>query len=292
MIHVFFVPGMFGSTVEHVLRNYTKEYEKTAGTILSDGSLHSFVKEFHPCSINDLQNIPKNLHSKLITTPIYPFGMLKLPELLDHYSDFIQAGKCILIHSNSLIDSELNCLFQYHKISGGTKGNMGLGIFFNGIDSNVSQWNHSYQCWQDMQHWELREWFSLFYPQWITEWINSQYQVTDTWLTLSNVEILTSPKDSFLKIIDFCKLTPDDGLEEFSNSWKSKQQYVLDEFELLEQIILHTLNNQNFCWGSLNIIAEAIVQQRLRSKSYEIRCDGLNTFPTNSKTLYNLLEKV
>lgn len=294
MIHVFFVPGMFGSTIEHVLRNYTKEYKKTAGTVLSDGSMHSFDKECHLVSRHDLQNTAvKKLHSNSITTPIYPFPTLKFSELLNYYSNNIQTGKCILIHSNTLSEIELNCLFQYYKIAFGTTGNMGLKIFFDCANySSVSRWNQFYQCWQDMQQWELREWFSLFYPQWATEWIDSQHQVTDAWLKLSNVEILTASKESFLKIINFCNLTPDGDLEEFVNIWKSKQQYVLDEFNLLEQIILHTLDNQDFHWSALNIISEAIIQQRLRLLNYEIMCDGLNTFPTSSKDLYKLLVKV
>jgi hypothetical protein len=285
---------MFGTTIEHVLRNYTKEYKKTAGTILSDGSMHSFDKECHIVCPQDLKknNVAKKLHSKSITTPTYSL-FIKLSELLEYYSNNIPTGKCILIHSTTLAETELNCLFQYYKISNNAKIDIGLNLFFESANhASVSSWNQSYQCWQDMQQWELREWFSLFYPLWTTEWINSQHQVVDTWLKLSNVEILTAPKDSFLKIINFCKLTPDGDLAEFVQEWQSKQQYIVDEFYLLDQIIDSTITQQALTWQPINIVSEAIVQQRLRAKGYEIRCDGLNTFPTDSTTLYNLLEKV
>ena len=57
MIHVFFVPGMFGSTIEHIIRNYSNEYAEILQKeptnlhdwhhtqILSDGSMHGFQKE-------------------------------------------------------------------------------------------------------------------------------------------------------------------------------------------------------------------------------------------------------
>ena len=54
----------------------------------------------------------------------------------------------------------------------------------------------------------------------------------------------------------------------------------------------NTVNNVLFEWNKVSIISEAIVQQRLRSLGYEIRCDGLNNFPTDSHTLGNLLEEV
>jgi hypothetical protein len=70
-----------------------------------------------------------------------------------------------------------------------------------------------------------------------------------------------------------------------------KQQYIVDEFTLLDDICNNTINNIAFSWNPINIIAESIVQQRLRALGFEIQCDGLNNFPVDSKTLYNLLER-
>jgi hypothetical protein len=292
MIHIFFVPGTFGTTIEYIIRSYTKEYTGTNLKILDDGSMHSLTKEFHPRKFEDLHLVPERLNHRSITTPIYPFCNLKFPQVLKLYSSHIAQGHCILLHCDCLKDAELNCLFQYHKISYGTVANLGLGIFFDGLDNNVKQWNQSYRNWKDMQHWELREWFSLVYPQWVTEWIDSKNQVTNDWLLLSNSKILSDPTDSFLKIIKFCNLTPNEDIDLFAQTWKSKQQYVLDEFDLLDKIIYSTTHDRALTWQPINLIAEAILQQRFRSLNFEIMCDGLNTFPTDSETLYNLLEPV
>lgn len=290
MISIFFVPGTFGTTAEYVIRNHTKEYTKINAEILSDGSMHSFKKEHHPISNESLQQLPSNLNDQFISTPIYPFRDLKLPDIINHYTRNNVISNRILLYCNSLSDAELNCLFQYYKICCGL--NLGLGIFFDGATDSAQQWNSAYLSWQDMQHWELREWFSLLYPQWVTEWINSTHEVTGDWLKIANSEILSAPAAAFLKIIDFCNLTPDGDISAFASHWLEKQQYVLDEFDLLDRIISSTLANQDLNWKPLNLISEAIIQQRLRALNFELMCDGLNIFPTTSEQLNKILIKV
>jgi hypothetical protein len=143
-----------------------------------------------------------------------------------------------------------------------------------------------------MQPWQLREWISIFYTNWVQEWIESAQQVDSKFLSVRNIDFLTDPVAIAKQLFNHCKLTQKSGLEEFLQTWKMAQKYIIDEFELLGNIVNSAINNQSLTWEPINIIAESIVQQRLRALGYEIRCDGLNIFPTDSKTLYNLLEKV
>lgn len=282
---------MFGSTVEHVLRSFTVEYKPTDCQILSDGSMHSFKKEFHPGNVFAIKNF-NHYRSDSITTPTYPFKQAHLPEILDEFSALLPGNQSLLIYANSLQSCELNLLFQYHKIAAGSC-NLGLDIFCGENSHNVVNWNPDYQTWRDMSTWELREWFSLFYSTWTQEWIDSYSQVPDNFLKISNTELLLDTANSLLKIIDFCHLTCKsvEDLNQFVTTWQTKQNYILKEFTLLDQIIEHTLNESEFSWNNLNIIAESIIQQRLRAHGYEIQCNELNIFPTNSISLYNLLEK-
>lgn len=287
MIHVFFVPGMFGSTIEYLLRNFTEEYTGVEGKILADGSMHSFVKEFHPLKICDLNRY--QYQDNTIATPQYPFQQAHLDEILNHYVKNA-TDHYILMYANDLKSAELNCLFQYHKIAFGAQDKKGLRIFCNGL--NASAWNPNYGSWQDMKTWELREWFSIFYPTWVSEWINSKNLVDSNWLSIQNIDVLYNTKNTFSNIIDHCQLTTNKDLTDFANTWRQAQQYIIDEFNLLDQIINDTLSQKNSKWDTINIIAESIVQQRLRALGYEIRCHNLNTFPTDTETLYNLLEKI
>ena len=287
MIHVFFVPGMFGSTIEYVLSDFTCELTPTNATIHSDGSMHGFRKQNHPLCSRELVRALCE-----INTPAYPFIDMQLPDILTQYPS--SAKDChILLFAPTVPAAELNMLFQYHKISVGRQ--LGLEIFYGGdqdAEQNVQQWNQHYKTYSDLQPWQFREWFSLYYPGWTRSWQISVNQVDNTWLKIPCTDILADTAATLRKIIKFCNLTEKNGLEKFAAQWRLAQQYVLDEFDLLDQIVCHSVANQSLEWKPINIIAEAIVQQRLRTLGLAIRCDGLNTFPCDAKTLYNLLEKV
>jgi hypothetical protein len=290
MIHVFYVPGMFGSTIEYVLRTFTREYDSINGVILPDGSMHSYNKEMHLYKADMLSDF--KIKSNSITTPIYPFRDLHLPDILDYYNPYLGSeNQSVLIYANDLRSAELNILFQYYKICRGVKLNLGLDIFFYGSEHNIINWNPKYTHWSELQLWELREWFSLFYVEWVQEWIHSKNQVSNNFFKIVNTDLLYDTETKFIEMFDHCGLTPDGDLGSFVAKWQLAQQYIVDEFNLLDQIIDSTTNQQEFSWQSTHVIAEAIVQQRLRENGYEIRCDGLNSFPTDSETLYKLLEK-
>ena len=291
MIHIFFVPGMFGSTVEYVLRSCTNEFSPIVGEVLADGSMHSYKKEFHLNSIELIQTFNNyNANANSITTPNYPLTDAKLPYILELYQPLLVDSQSILIYSDSTRAAELNMLFRYHKIATGSL-NSGLEIFCGENSHNVVNWNSSYTSWKDMQKWELREWLSLFYVPWVQEWITSQDQVPNNFLKIKTTDILFKTKETLLNIIKFCNLTPKSNLDSFIIEWQQKQNYIVNEFNLLDQIVNCTIKKSEFRWTNLNIIAESIIQQRLRANGFEIKCNDLNVFPTDSISLYNLLER-
>jgi hypothetical protein len=296
MIHVFFVPGMFGSTVEYVIRSHTQEYSPVSANIQDDGSMHSYKKQAHLLSHESIEDFFKNtsLHKEhSITTPIYPFNEIGLPAILDVYKNYTKpADKYILIYATDLHSAELNLLFMYYKIVNRKVSPNGLGLICGNNQHNIINWNLSYRHWSEMKIWELREWISLFYLGWVQSWIDSKSQVESEFLKLTNHDILHNTKESLLKIIDHCGLTNTKDLTEFVSDWQQAQQYIVDEFELLNQIVDCAIASKPLQWQPINIIAEAIVQQRLRAKGYEIRCDGLDKFPTDAIMFNTLLEKV
>lgn len=294
MIIVFFVPGMFGSTIEAMLSYFTVEYSKPNFSlkITKDGSMHTFKKQYHPLSKNEILSMLDNPAE--IYTPIYPVIDGKLPDLANDL-EVPDNCKIVLIHANDFKAAELNMLFQYHKISNGVLNNS-LDIFYNENYSynNINNWNVNYKSWRDMQVWELREWFSIFYPVWIQEWIDSKdIAFKANSLKVQNLDILNNLENTFGGICQYFGLTVIDKtkLTDFCNEWTSAQKYIVDEYILLDSIVENTINNKNFDWQDLNIIAESIIQQNLRLAGYEIRCYNLNKFPTNSLELNKLLEK-
>jgi hypothetical protein len=290
MINIFYVPGMFGSTIEYVLRNFTQEYEPSEGIILNDGSMHSYKKEAHLARIPHIQRFLESNSQNSISTPIYPFEEIHLPEILHELKPIIDKNNVsFLLYADCLEACELTMLFQYYKIAIGL--DLKLDIFCYGNENNIKNWNKSYASWRDMQVWELREWLSLFYVEWVREWQESIFQVPDHFIQIKNTDFLYNTAENISKIIAGAQLTPKKSIVEFAEMWQKKQQYVVDEFDLLDQIVNCSIDNQSLSWKKICIISEAIVQQKLRSKGYEIQCDSLNNFPNDAKTLHKLLYK-
>ena len=291
MIHVFFVPGMFGTTIEYIIRSYSNELTPVDGKILANGSLHSFKKPAHFNNTEHIDNFFKTGRAVDVTTPTYPFKEQKLPEILKHFNQIDTfSDACLLMYADSTNSAELNMLFQYHKISIGLK--FGLDIFCHGNEHNITAWDPAYQHWSDMEAWQIREWISLFYIPWTQAWTESVEQVGPQFLTVKNTDFLSNPVDTADRIFAHCRLTQKPGLNEFLRQWQQAQQYIVNEFKLLDQIVECAIANRPLEWQPINIIAEAIVQQRLRAKGYEIRCDGLDKFPTDAIMFNTLLEKV
>ena len=287
MITIFFVPGMFGTTIEYLLRSFNNKFEKNDCEIAPDGSMHTYEKEFHPTTIDEILS----QRSTSIAAIGYPFNKHHFPEIFKTSQDHDFTDLPILLYADSLRSAELNMLFQYHKIAFGSVVNTGLGMFCGDNTRNIVNWNKDYTHWNQMQMWELREWVSLFYVSWVQEWIDSQNQVPDNVLKIPNTDMLFDTKDTVARIFKFCNTEIVGDIDSFIKKWSEKQQYIVDEFTLLDNICNNTINNVAFSWNPINIISESIVQQRLRALDFEIQCAGLNNFPTDSKTLYNLLER-
>jgi hypothetical protein len=291
MINIFYVAGMFGSTLEYMLRNFTNNFSPISASVLPDGSMHSFNKEFHyhPEGIEKLlAEFNENIQ---ITTITHPDEKHNLKWIIENWPGDLTKSKNIFIISDNIRDSELNLLFLYYKIAAGSHLRKGLDLFFH--INHLDKWNENIKHWSESQEWQLRESYSLFYPNLVTEWA-ANVAVPNS-MIIKNHQLLYDLKETFLKIVNFCELTLlDKELDSFVNEWTSKQQYIVNHFNLLDKVIENTLNDKYFDWSTdrLCIISEAIIQQRLRSLGYEIKCFNLNKFPTNSKDLATLLEKL
>ena len=287
MIHVFFVPGMFGSMIEYVLKSHTLEMIPIQASIRDDGSMHGYCKKFHPTTLKELQ---QGLNNSIdITTPIYPCEEINLAGIIQIFKNTLSEWKThskFIIHAPDLKWAEINLLFQYHKIALGLK--MGMDIFSGNNSKNIVSWNPDYSHWQQMKPWEYREWFSMFYENWVQEWIDIDDDLIDGFIRITNQEILENTKNVILDMIRFCNLTPGPDLSSFLDIYRQKQSYILNEYAHIEQAVSNTLNDIEYQWPKLSIIGESIIQRKLRSEGLEIRCDGLDDFPTHSVKLKEL----
>ena len=302
MIHILFVPGTFGTTVQYAVRQFDKNlidnriFYLEDELILPDGSMHSFVKTGHYCLLQDLNNFLDNKIDQdiVITSPIYPMSDAHAEPIIKLFCERRPNDKYIFIYVADLDQAEITILAHYHKISTGSL-NMTIETICGDNVHNIINWNPLYTSWSQMQPWELREWFSIFYPGWCQEWIDAKQYVPATWLLVSSGDILANTSETLLEIINHVGKFDADSESEFdnfANKWRLKQQYLIDEHATIKNIVEYTISNTPYTWGKLNVISEAIIQRKLRSHGYEIKCHNLNEFPTDSTTLYNLLKKI
>lgn len=267
--------------IEMCLRSFTDLDGKLIPTIKKDGSCHTYSKQFHLTSNQQILEIDPEVQ---ITTPIYPFLHHDLDEILNGYRKIVpsfQQDKKILIHASDQKWAEINLLFQYYKISLGL--NLSFEIFAGQTNQqNVRKWNPNYQHWSEMKRWEYREWLSLFYPKYVEKWIYSPNLISDDFLVLSNREIMESLVDSLQKIIKFCGLRITKSSDDFVKEYIQKQQYILEEYSLIDSIIECTINQKELTWQAISIVGESILQQKFRQLGYEWYCNDLNELPTNS----------
>jgi hypothetical protein len=302
MIHILFVPGTFGTTVQYAVRQFDKNlidnriFYLEDELILSDGSMHSFVKTGHYCLLQDLNNFLDNRIDQdiVITSPIYPMSDAHAEPIIKLFCERRPNDKYIFIYVADLDQAEITILAHYHKISTGSL-NMTIETICGDNVHNIINWNPNYTHWSQMQLWEIREWFSIFYPAWVQEWIDAKQYIPATWISISSKDILADTRSTLLEVINYVggfNLGLTSEFDNFVNTWRPKQQYLLDEHTIIKNIVEFTISNTPYTWKKLNVISEAIVQRRLRDAGYEIKCYDLNEFPTASDDLHQLLELI
>lgn len=296
MIFLFFVPGMFGHTTEFVIRKFSNEYcdknsvihqKPSKNFILSDGSMHTYRMEMHDF---DHDNIPE-LKENTIVAPTYPTESSSLSDIIKKFEKINNFNKShkIVVHADSFESAEFNMLVQYKKVV--PLKTVGEKMMFG--NCAVHTWNNKYNSFEDMQRWELREWFSLFYPGWITDWIESKNNVDSSYLKVSNLNYLNNFADCFEKIFNHCGLTFNNSLtDEFNNfvdTWLNAQQPIVQEYTIVNNIVDAVTKNYYYEWKDLNIIQEAIIQKKLKDNGIEIMGYNLNSFPPDTDSLKEFL---
>jgi hypothetical protein len=145
----------------------------------------------------------------------------------------------------------------------------------------------------DVPQWIKREFLSFYLmPNWLSqiEW--------DQLLTWSNPKCLVITVDDLLhniestisKIKEFCNLKferPVSDLLPYHQINLQKQKY-LNEDRLCAEIVHSVINGLDFNWQPLSLFSESWVQWELRNQGIEIKCYGIDNFPTNSLHLKEL----
>jgi hypothetical protein len=281
MIVVIFPVGAFGSTIEYSLRQFSNELTKIKAHVMQNGSIHSYSKEFHPITISQIKKLTD--WSIEIATPIYPgLDFLSPLQTMIEFEKIIPDDKkVVVVHTNTLEMAERTQLFAYHKNN---------DFLHRVVKDKEKSWNSNYTSYNCMKKYELREALSYHIDQQKNHLEIGNHIIKD-WLYISADDILYDFKATLYRIINYCGLTinSSNSIDTFYIEWFAKQQYILDEFKRINNIVEALDNKIYFEWSSLSILGEAIVQSRLRKNNMEIACFNLDTFPTNTTDLLKVI---
>lgn len=135
----------------------------------------------------------------------------------------------------------------------------------------------------DIPTWVIREWISF----WIDANIKSSYP--DINGHISALDLFT--KNVFPDLINHLGLTlvaDTATMENNQRIWIAQQRYHNAQHRCTAWV-LDILEDRNTKTPCQTIIDEAYVQHCLREQGYEIRCNGLDVFPTTSKDLREII---
>jgi hypothetical protein len=109
--------------------------------------------------------------------------------------------------------------------------------------------------------------------------------------TVLTNQLLYEFESTMRKLQKFCNLEfkkPITDLVPVHDTMLSLQPYLVQD-QLCNDIVNSTLTNQSFEWADIPLPSQSWVQWQLRNLGHEIRCHGLDKFPTNSGLLQNSL---
>ena len=310
MVHIFFVSGSFGSTINLVVQNFCSnmanrpEYDLNKLPefgIRADGSAHTYQKAGHWDTIQKYQDffagkIDQNLN---VSTPVYDIGGQEtIGKTIKMFYKNVPKEKVVFIYTPDLYYAEINFLARYYKIAVGYY-NKGLEYF--GLEYSpafqVDYGNKQIRSCSDLDRWELRDRLSRWYFDYINEWTHASSFAPNHWYKFGTDEILNNTRETFAKICNIVDTLNESKLDEFNKfvaTWRSSQQYMIDELNLVYDIMDSIINDKFISWeqSSLCVFSEAMLQKKLFDAGYELLCHNLNQFPTNTEDLHYKLRRI
>lgn len=145
--------------------------------------------------------------------------------------------------------------------------------------------------------WIQREFLSFYLlPAWFNqvEWYHPDHWSNPQACIVTSKDLLFNFEESLNRIQRHCNLSftrPVTDLLPYHKENLKLQTHLLQD-QLCKDIVESSLNNISFDWELLPFGSEIWIQWELRNRGFEIQCDGLDIFPTNSIQLRELLYSV
>jgi len=264
MIKILFSPGCYGTYLSRCLYTYTNLSPTTPTPIDFDfcpgGSSHAFRKNI------DAKKLIWQGHLEIFTAAPLDRIILILPDkhhCLDYYNNqFHKQEKQELV---TYILSQLTLVEINHKLKTG--------------------WGYTKSFDKTVPRWILREFFSM----WIANCFSNGYSATryntiSAHYTINAQDIILNFNNAFNTICQELKIEITADQETITHNHKNflKSQRYLNSQLNCEKWVNDIIKKENSYYMPQTIFDEAYIQHVFRLAGYEIKCDGLNSFPTSS----------
>lgn len=295
-IPIVFNGGAYGTYLEWCLVTLTTD-TAIASPFTSSGSSHQYIGR-HLSTIQGWDQYVADKKDLCKFVRFHP--KTKKEECIVKHLEIVLStvGKMIYVYpdKNSVL---LNLNNWFHKIvgswlPGGHKSNNSYEIDYF-IDKIYQNWPVAKNVPLDeVPNWIRREFLSFYLmPAWrdqVDWYLPDKWSNSKCCLVLIN-DLLFNFVETLIKIQKFCNLEfkrPIAEILPFHEQNLSLQKYIGQD-QLCQQIIQSTLNGVDFCWPQLPLASESWLQWQFRNQKFEMRCHGLDTLPTNSVQLNELL---
>lgn len=158
----------------------------------------------------------------------------------------------------------------------------------------LEQWPKEFDDQGILERWIIREYLSVVMYDAVYENLtidqNEEIMKLDL-LAINVVDLRDNFSETIRKIAKYLDI--DANLDEkvlsnLYNEWQATQIHFFKD-KLLHDIIEATVNDLPMSWSNLTLVDEAVIQYLLRKRKFEIKCYGLNKFPSNTKQLRELI---
>jgi len=268
-------------------------FARTVPGIFEQTNSHDYIKEnsFNDTISRELEHLINNFNKILV---LYPTLNTKL---------WIQNNMVEkVVITEEYFEAELKPYgYTREFLSSSFKGNQEkiIDIVKNEIKiDNLSAWGK--KSLEDFEHWELRELLSFY-------WFNRDKDLYTCWDTLqqkfdsdsikfiSMDDLYQNAVNASIESLEFLGLDnlKTNQITEILHNWEKLQTHK-NKDKIVNDIIKAVLNNEEYSWHNikLSIIDESYIQKILRDNGVELKCYKLNNFPSDSRALIQLTERM
>jgi hypothetical protein len=278
--------GGYGSFLHWCLSYFSGEIDINTTPFTPNGSAH----RFDGIMLRNVQSTTNFLNSDIATNFVRSHAMFDKEKNNNQFFDYISYyqnyfEKLVLITQDS--QSHLMILHNSHTKT--------IELTYDRLLKEIiNNYKNRFGATDPVPRWQLREMISYFHESYHC-YINDIYQPVYN-KQVVNVpvrELVDNFESTLTGLFDQLDIpmVRTDLVPDIKHKWLSLQRFVNID-HVCQQILTATVNGNNLEWQTLSIFDEAWIQWQLRNNKLEIRCDGLDKFPTNSLQLRELLYPV